>query len=239
VTRPRLLLFSTYSALEWSIRPLLEEWAEVAIFDAPGIGDEPASGSFGSDAFADRAVEEVERRGWDGCVVCADEFSNAAALKFGLRRPDAVQGLALGHACLSFNPAADPPAVNAEMRAALRQMSHFDDRTFVRHLTQVTQGHIGEEQADRMLERINSGVGQAYLRDYTTDDGNWIGDAMRELSKPMLFAEHDDCLVFTREGFHGAVSAFPDATSMICENKPNTDPAFGEAIREFCDRLAV
>jgi len=239
MTQPRLLLMSPYSALEWSIRPQLEEWAEVAVFDAPGIGDEPAIGSFDSAAIGDRAVEEVERRGWDGCVVCADEYSIAAALKFGLRRPDAVQGLALGHACLSFNPAAEPPALNAEMRSALRQMSQFDDRTFVRHLTQVTQGHIGEKQADRMLERFPSGVGQAYLRDYTTDDGDWIGDAMRELSKPMLFAEHEGCLVFTKEGYEAAVSAFPDATSMICEDKPNTDPAFGEAIREFCGRLAV
>ena len=239
MSRPRLLLMSPYSALEWSIRPQLEEWAEVAVFDAPGIGDEPATESFGSVGIAERAVEEVGRRGWDDCVVCADEFSIAAALRFGQRRPHAVQGLALGHACLSFNPESDPPAVNAEMRSALLQMSQFDDRTFVRHLTQVTLGHIGEEQADRMLERFPSGVGQAYLQDYTTDDGDWIGDALHDLAKPMLFAEHGGCLVFTTEGFQAAVSAFPDATSMVCEDKPNTDPAFGQAIREFCERLDV
>ena len=237
--RPRLLLISPYSALEWTIRPELEEWAEVAAFDAPGIGEEPASASFGSSAVAKQAAAEIDRRGWESCFVAGDEYSIAATLKFALLRPEAVQGIALGHACLSFNPDADPPAINAEMRSALKQMSQFDDRTFVRHLTQVTQGHIGEEQAERMLERIPSGVGQAYLHDYATDDGEWIEDAMRKLAKPMLFAEHDGCLVFTKEGYQAAVAAFPDATSITCEDKPNTDPAFARAIRDFCTRLAA
>jgi hypothetical protein len=117
-------------------------------------------------------------------------------------------------------------------------MAQFDDRTFVRHLTQLTQGHIGEEMADRMLERFPSGVGQAYLEDYANDDGDWIEAAMREISTPMLFAEHEGCLVFTKEGYEAAVAAFPEATAITCTDKPNTDPAFGEAIREFCERLA-
>jgi pimeloyl-ACP methyl ester carboxylesterase len=234
MSAPRLLLMSPFSALEWSIRPQLEEWADVAAFDAPGIGGEADPDAFESRAIAERAVEEVERRGWDGCVVAGDEYSIAAALRFGLRRPDLVQGLALGHACLSFNPAADPPPINREMLSALRQMSQFDDRTFVRHWTQVTQGHIGEEQADRMLERIPSGVGQAYLKAYTTDDGDWIEGAMREIGKPMLLAEHEGCLVFTKEGYEAAVEAFPEATTITCADKPNTSAEFGEALREFC-----
>ena len=43
--RPRLLLVPELTELEWVIKPLLEEWAEVASYDAPGVGDEPAGGA--------------------------------------------------------------------------------------------------------------------------------------------------------------------------------------------------
>src|ERR671937_797305 len=36
---PRLLLVPSFTELEWGIRGSLEDWAEVATFDAPGIGD--------------------------------------------------------------------------------------------------------------------------------------------------------------------------------------------------------
>ena len=232
--RPRLLLIPAYSELEWTIRPQLEEWAEVAAFDPPGVGSERVPDAAGSSAVAERAGAELDRLGWDGCVVAADEYAIAAALKLALNRPDAVQGLALGHACLSLNPDAVPPAVNAEMRSALSQMARFDDRTFVRHLTQVTQGHLGEEQADRMLERIPTGVGQSYLSDYTADDGDWIEGALRDLAKPLLLAEHRDCFVFTKEGYEAAVSAFPASIHLSCKDKPNSSAEFAEALREFC-----
>ena len=35
--RPRVLLVPTLTEVEWKIRPLIEEWAEVASFDAPGV----------------------------------------------------------------------------------------------------------------------------------------------------------------------------------------------------------
>jgi hypothetical protein len=36
--RPRILLVPHFSELDWRIKPLLEEWAQVASFDAPGVG---------------------------------------------------------------------------------------------------------------------------------------------------------------------------------------------------------
>ena len=36
--RPRILLVPHFSELDWRIKPLLEEWAHVASFDAPGVG---------------------------------------------------------------------------------------------------------------------------------------------------------------------------------------------------------
>jgi hypothetical protein len=235
--KPRLLLIPGYSELEWVIRPQLEDWAEVAVFDAPGVGDEPRPGAYDTAAVAERAAAEVERLGWQSCVVAADEFAIAAAVKLASANRDAVQGLALGHACLNFRPDAEPPAVNAEVHSAFGQVAKLDDRTFMRHLSQITQGFYGEKLADRMLERIPTGVAQAYARDSTTDPGDWIADALRALGKPMLLAEHDPCLLFTKAGYEAAVSAFPDSMRVSCVEKPTVSPAFAEALREFCERV--
>jgi pimeloyl-ACP methyl ester carboxylesterase len=231
---PRLLLLPGYCELEWVIRPRLEEWAEVAVFDAPGVGDEAPSAAYGTSAVADRAAAEVDRRGWQSYVIAADEFGIAAALKLASRHREAVQGLALGHACLSFRPDADPPPVNGEVRSAFSQVAELDDRTFMRHLTQLTQGFYGEELADEMLERIPTGVAQAYVRDNLADPGDWIEDSIRDLEKPLLLAQHDPCLLFTKEGYEAATEAFPESMQVTCREKPSVSPTFAEALREFC-----
>jgi pimeloyl-ACP methyl ester carboxylesterase len=238
MTRPQLLLLPGYCELEWAIRPQLEEWAEVAVFDAPGVGNEAPAAAYDTTTVADRAAAEFDRRGWQSCVVAADEFGIASALKFASRHREAVQGLALGHACLSFRPDADPPAVNAEVRSAFSQVAELDDRTFMRHLTQITQGFYGEELADQMLERIPTGVAQAYVRDNLADPGDWIEEAMRDLEKPLLLAQHDPCLLFTREGYEAAVAAFPDSMQVSCREKPSVSPTFADALREFCGEVA-
>jgi hypothetical protein len=63
VTRPRLLLIPGISELEWVIRPKLEEWAEVAAFDAPGVGDEPPADTYDSSALAERSAAKIDRLG--------------------------------------------------------------------------------------------------------------------------------------------------------------------------------
>jgi pimeloyl-ACP methyl ester carboxylesterase len=239
MTRPQLLLLPGYCELEWVTRPQLEEWAEVAVFDAPGVGDEAPTTAYDTSAVADRAAVEVDRRGWHSYVVAADEFAIAAALKFASRHREAVRGLALGHACLNFRPDADPPAVNADVRSAFSQVAELDDRTFIRHLTQITQGFYGEELADRMLERIPTGVAQAYVRDNLSDPGDWIEEALRDLDKPMLLAQHDPCLLFTKDGYEAAVSAFPDSKRVTCREKPSVSPRFAYALREFCEEVAA
>src|SRR5262245_21680554 len=90
VTTPRLLLIPGYSELEWVIRPELEGWAEVATFDAPGVGDEAPPDAYDTAAVAERAAVEVDRLGWETCVVAGDEYSIAAAAKFASERRDVV-----------------------------------------------------------------------------------------------------------------------------------------------------
>jgi hypothetical protein len=65
MSRPRLLLVPFLSELEWTVRPQLEEWADVASYNAPGVGDEPAVERLSWEALADRAMIEVDRQGWD------------------------------------------------------------------------------------------------------------------------------------------------------------------------------
>ena len=88
-----------------------------------------------------------------------------------------------------------------------------------------------------MLERIPTGVAQAYVRENMTDPGDWIEDALRDLGKPLLLAEHDPCLLFTKAGYEAAASAFPDSMQVTCEEKPTVSPTFAEALREFCSEL--
>jgi hypothetical protein len=237
VTGPRLLLLPGLTELEWVIRPQLEDWAEVVTFDAPGVGEEPPPGAYDSSALVERATAEFGRLGWRSCVVAADEYSIAAAVKFASRHRDAIQGLALGHGCLNFSPDADPPAVNPEVRAAFSQVTELDDRTFMRHLTQITQGFYGEELADRMLERTPTGVAQEYARESLADPAEWLEDAMRDLGKPLLLAEHDPCLLFTKQGYEAAVSAFPDSMQVSCREKPTVSPTFADGLREFCGQV--
>jgi len=238
MTGARLLLLPAYSELEWVIRPQLEQWAQVAAFDAPGVGDEPPLETYGSSAVAERAAAELERLGWQSCVVAADEFMIAAALKLAAAHRDAIQGLALGHACLSFRPDGEAAAINAEVHSAFNQVATLDDRTFMRHLTQITQGFYGEELADRMLERIPSGVAQAYTRESLADSGDWMEEALRELGKPLLFAEHDPCLLFTKAGYEAAAAAFPEAMRVSCREKPTVSSDFADALRGFCRSVA-
>jgi hypothetical protein len=81
MARPRILLVPSITELEWLIKPQLEEWAEVAWFDAPGVGAEPRPATLDRDAIIRRALAELERRGWDACFIAGDSWGNATAVR--------------------------------------------------------------------------------------------------------------------------------------------------------------
>jgi hypothetical protein len=70
------------------------------------------------------------------------------------------------------------------------------------------------------------------------DTADWIEGALRDLGKPLLLAEHDPCLLFTKEGYEAAVTAFPDSMRVSCREKPTVSPTFAESLREFCREVA-
>jgi hypothetical protein len=240
--RPRLLLVPQLTELEWLIRGELETWAEVATYDAPGVGDEPPVDDFGSEAVARRGLEEVKRRGWDSYFVVADEFGIAAATHLALAAGDAVQAIALGHARLSNSLTGERPTVNREIHAACLHLMRTDQRMFIRQLFRLTggeegQGGFGDDLVEDYAQRVPMKLDEIFW-ETRTFEGERIGERLAQLDAPMLFARHKGCLLFTGEGFDDAVAAFPAVRALTCEEKPSTDVAFAHALRAFCAEAA-
>jgi pimeloyl-ACP methyl ester carboxylesterase len=239
VTRPRLLLVPEFTELEWAIKPRLEEWAEVESFDPPGVGGEPAAGRLTRQAVVERGLASIDRRGWDSCFVAGDSWGIASAVLLAVTRPDAVQGLALGHAKLSYRRHGEAAPINAEVHAALTELVDKDHEQFLRHgITQATGGSIDEDQAARMIARFPRDTIRAGWDAVTRDDVD-IGELLAKVECPLLFAKHEGCLGSTDEGFEAAVAAFPRATTISVREAPLTSEAFAEALRAFCSGQPV
>lgn len=89
MARPRILLVAEFTELQWAIKPMLEEWAEVASFDPPGVGDEPVpeGGVLSNELIARRGTKEIERRGWERFFLVADGWGNASAMRIAGAMP--------------------------------------------------------------------------------------------------------------------------------------------------------
>lgn len=236
--RPRLLLIPLLTEVEWLIKPELEEWAEVASFDAPGVGDEPPAETFGRDAIAERGLLELDRRGWDSCVLVADGSAIATAVRLVRTRPEAVDAVALGHARLSDDMEGERAPRRREIFEAFGQLLQLDYGNFVRYgLAQATHGSYGEELAKRMLERVPREIGKAAW-EMVMQEGERFDVVLRNLDVPFLFAKHEGCLGETDEGFEDAVAAFPEARSVSVPEAPSVSPEFAAALRSFVMSLA-
>jgi pimeloyl-ACP methyl ester carboxylesterase len=237
-TRPKLLLVPQLTELEWLIKPLLEEWAEVATYDVPGVGGEPSAGDFGPEVIAKRGLAELDRRGWHRCVLVADEFGAAAATCLASHRPEAIQAVALGHARLSTSMKGDAAPLNPEVFSACASLVRHDTKTFVRQLFKMTggeqmQGGYGEELVESYLSRVPVDL-LAQTWESRSEVGDSIGRVLRELDVPLFLAKHEGCLLFTAGGYEAAVAAFPNARTMTLADKPSVSPDFAAALRTFC-----
>lgn len=237
--RPRLLLVPEFTELEWSkIRPRLEEWAEVASYDPPGVGEEPPAERLDRHAIVDRGLEELDRLGWERYFLATDSWGIASALELALARPEAVLGVALGHAKLSHRRDGDRPPINGPVYEALTELIRTDHEAFLRHgIAQATGGSISEDLAERMIERFPADLMVAGWEAITGDDAD-IGSLLAQLDCPLLFANHVGCLGSTQEGFDDAVAAFPHAKTVAVEDAPLSSVEFAEALREFCTGAA-
>jgi hypothetical protein len=236
VNRPRLLLVPSFTELEWEpIRPRLEEWAEVASFDLPGVGDEPRAEKIDRQIVVDRGLEEIGRRGWERCFVATDGWGIPCVARLAIARPEAVLGIALGHARLSQRREGDRAPVNGAVWSAMTELIDTDHEAFIRYgVAQATGGSVSEEHAERMIERFPRDLLAVGWEAVTRDDEQ-IGDLLAQLDCPMLFAKHVGCLMSPEEGFDDAAAAFPNARTVEVEDAPLSSEKFGDALREFCE----
>jgi pimeloyl-ACP methyl ester carboxylesterase len=242
VARPRILLCPQFTELEWVIAPDLEEWADVATFDAPGVGEEPIPGDdpehFDRKLVIQRAIEEVEGRGWDSYFVAGDAYGTATAVGVAMANPGAVSGLTLGHASLDYEREGERAAVNGELVAAMGQLLRSDYDSFVRFgITQLTQGGWDEERARQMVERFPSMEIAGRVWETHVSRPEPIGERLKELGKPMLLGEHDGYLLFTPEGYEDAVAMFPQAQRVSVEKTSASSDEFAAALRQFCEKV--
>jgi hypothetical protein len=234
VARPRLFLVPQWTDVEWSIRPLLEEWAEVASFE-PAVAIEGAVVSRGR--HVDAGLEELDRLGWDSFFVAADTFGTATAVRIARARRDDVLGIALGHASLSWEMEGERPVINREVWAAMSQLISQDAASFIRYgITQLTQGGYDDDVARRMVESVPPGQLQEAW-DIIRDEREPMGEFLGEVDRPLLLAKHDGCLMFTDAGFEDICAAFPSAHTVEVGRPPSADEDFARALREFCERV--
>jgi pimeloyl-ACP methyl ester carboxylesterase len=241
VSRPRILLCPQFTEVEWTIAPQVAEWAEVATFDAPGVGDEPMpSGDpkdFDRELVVERALQELDKLGWDSYFVVGDAWGTATAVRVAAARPAPVLGLALGHACLSYEQEGRRPAVNKEVTAAMTQLIRSDYDSFVRYgMTQFTQGGFDEETSGRMVDRFPPMELASQVWEANTARPEPVAGLLSQLDVPLLLVKHDGCLVFTEEGYEDAVRALPEAHRTSVGRAPSASDEFATALRDFCER---
>jgi pimeloyl-ACP methyl ester carboxylesterase len=237
--RPRLLLVSEFTELQWAIKPLLEQWADVLSYDPPGIGAEPLPPGVGHisdltrDDLVERGIEKLRAAGWERCFVVADGWGIADGIAIAARMPGGVAGLALGHAALSQARAGERAPINAEVYEAFTQLIRQDAPAFVRYgIAQVTKGGVDEERAQRIIDRLPTEFMLDGWLALTADEP--FRDQLLELECPLLLAKHEGCLMSTDEGFEDAVAALPHAETAVLEEPPPASPDFAHALRRFC-----
>jgi hypothetical protein len=239
LTRPRLLLVPHITELEWVIKPELEGWAEVATFDVPGVGVEPPVEPLSRQAIIDRALLELDRRGWDSFILVCDGTALPTGVRVAHARREAVEAMALGHARLANRMEGERPTVNKEVTEAFAQLAETNYADFIRYgLTQVTHGSIGDELAARMLERVPIDTGRAVF-EMNLRDPEPFEHLIREIDVPLLFAKHEGCLGSTDEGFQDAVAAFPHARTVSCPQAPSVSGDFARALHKFWEEVVA
>jgi pimeloyl-ACP methyl ester carboxylesterase len=249
--RPRLLLVPSFTELEWGIRASLESWADVATFDAPGIGDAklpfevkldptlaPELLTRWREAAVQIGLDAVDGRGWDRFVVVTDSWGAPTAVRIARLRRGAVVGLAMGHAALSRSTEGERAPERAGVLDAMVQLARQGSEAFVRYgIAQMTRGGIDEDTAQKMVERFPDMELVTATLEALRHQPEPIDDELREIEVPLLLAKHEGCLGTTDEGFEDIVEAFPEAQTVICPEMCASSPTFAEALRDFCERL--
>ena len=136
--------------------------------------------------------------------------------------------------------------MNAEIAEMSRRLVDIDFRAFIRQdvgIWDTRPGYIlesADELVEEMVKRVPREVAIRLLGELEAgieEGGASLEPFLRELDRPLLLAEHADCVVFTPHGFEDAVAAFPDATTLATHASPCLSPDFADALRKFTESL--
>ena len=233
--RPRLLLVPSLSELEWGrIRPLLEEWADVAAYDFPGLSEtESSSEPLGFAATVAHGVEELARRGWSEAIIVGDQFGSALAVVLAEAWDGDVRGLALGHACLNYTREGPRPAISAIAADFQLQLTRLGRAQADQMFLQGVEMTFGSDVAEGIRARLSPSFTQEYAQVLLDNQDINLEPRLRKLGVPLFFAQHKECGLWMPEGFEDAVAAFPDARTLVTEDNPGSSPEFAAELREF------
>ena len=185
----------------------------------------------------ERGLEVIDELGWERFFVAADGWAIPTAVGIAERRPEAVEGLAFGHASLSQRRAGERPPINPQIYDAMDQLIHSDAESFIRHgIVQTTKGGVDEELARQMIERFPKEMIVSGWEAITRGEED-VEARLRALGVPLLLVKHEGCLMSTEEGFADAAEAFPEARTTATAEPCDMDPVFAEAMREFCEEV--
>jgi len=244
--RPQLLLVPSWTEVQWTIKPELDEWAEVASYDPPGVGVEPPAEGPLLEAIIARGVAEIDRREWTRCIVVGDDIGSLFATAIAAAQRPRVVGLALGHACLEYRLEGERPTMNAEVAEMSRRLVEIDFRAFIHQDIAIWDSRPGysvesaEELADAMTSRVPRDFAVNLLDDLDAriaEVGGSLEPFLREVALPLLLARHEGCILFTPHGFDDAEAAFPDAATVSTHTSPCLSPDFAAALRQFAESL--
>ena len=244
--RPQILLVPSWSEVQWAIKPQLEEWADVASFDPPGVGAErPLEGRI-PEAIVTRGAAEIEQRGWTQCIVAGDDFGSVSATLIAAAQRPRVVGLALGHACLEYRLEGPRPTMHTDILDVGRRLLDVDFRSFIRQDVGLWDSRAdysarsADEIVDEMVKRVPREFALRFMDELEKgieEAGASLEPFLRELDLPLLLAQHTDCVVFTPHSFEGFVKAFPDAATLATPASPCLSGEFAESLREFAESL--
>jgi pimeloyl-ACP methyl ester carboxylesterase len=232
--RPRLLLVPSISELEWNrVRGLLEEWADVASYDLPGLGPDGSVGTLSRETVIERAIEELDARGWTDAVLVGDQFGSAQAVLVARAWPGTVRGLALGHACLNYARAGSRPAISAAVAEFQLQLTQLGAAAAEQMFVQGLELTYGADVAEGIRERLSPTFTREFAQLLLSRQEIDLEPELRALDVPLLLIEHRDCPLWTHEGYEDAVAAFPAARTAATTDNPGSSPEFAAALREF------
>jgi pimeloyl-ACP methyl ester carboxylesterase len=246
--RPQILLVPSWSEVQWAIKPRLEEWADVATYDPPGVGTEPPAEGRLPEAIVARGAAEIERRDWSHCIVAGDDFGSVFATLIAAAQRPRVVGLALGHACLAYRLSGPRPTMSLEVVEMGRRLLDIDFRSFIRQDVGIWDSRpdysveSADELVDELVRRVPRAVALKLMDELETgidEAGASLEPFLRELDLPLLLAEHDGCVVFTPHGFEDIVEAFPDAMTFATPESPCLSAEFATALRDFAEGAAI